>query len=305
MSKAIKSIAAIALPVIGSIVAPGIGTALGSALSATTTAAIGGALGGAAGGALKGGGIKGALQGAALGGLGGYAGAGGFGNAASGAVKAASGSTGSLGNSITSALSNIGGAAGGGNPLLSLANAGASIYSASSGAAAANKAAQQQIDAANQSISQVRSDLQPYRDAGTTAVNGLTQLVNDPSAQASFIQNNPFYQSLADDAKNKLFANAAAKGKVGSGGTAAALQNSLLLLGQDLLNQNITQKQNLANTGYNAANQSASATGDLIMRRGDASAAGLMGASNASTNAINNAIGGQTSLYAIDKGIRL
>ena len=72
MSKSVKQVAAIALPIGLSLVAPGIGTALGSTLGAATLAGIGGAVGGGIGGAITGGGVTGALKGAAIGGVGGY-----------------------------------------------------------------------------------------------------------------------------------------------------------------------------------------------------------------------------------------
>lgn len=327
MSKVVKSIASVALPIIGTIVAPGIGTALGSTLSTATLSGIGGAIGGAAGGAIGGGGVKGALTGAALGGAGGYVSGGGLNGVlgtapaslpagAQGPVTSGTGILGSLGKAGTAINDGIGAAKNavgitggsgvlGGNPLLSLASTGTSAYSAIAGQDAAEKAAQEQVEATNKAISEYKTNLSPYQQSGADTVGGLTQLVNDPNAQTSFIQNNPFYNSLAEDAKNKLFANRAAKGKVGSGGTAAALQNSLLLLGNDLLNQNITQKQNLVNTGFNASNNVSNAVGGLLTDQGNAKAAGTIGGYNAMTGAINNGIGTQASLYAIDKGVRL
>lgn len=73
----LKSVAPIALPILGSLVAPGIGTALGSTLGESALGAIGGGLGGAAGGGLSGGGLSGALKGGALGAAGGYLSSGG------------------------------------------------------------------------------------------------------------------------------------------------------------------------------------------------------------------------------------
>ncbi|TVM02755.1 MAG: hypothetical protein CV087_08810, partial [Candidatus Brocadia sp. WS118] len=279
MSKGIKSIASIALPVIGTLVAPGIGTALGSTLGAATTAAIGGAVGGGLGGAISGGGVKGALKGAALGGAGGYLAGGGLTNILGtpagvplqGPVQAGAaplgvsqgtgilGQLGSVGRTISD-LTGVGTgavASSGGNILgkltsspLSLLSAGSAVYNAN----AANQIAKEQaranqaaIDAQNQALSQVRGDLQSFREAGASTVGGLTSLVNDPNAQKDFITSNPFYQSLAKDATDRIYANQAARGKLASGSTAQALQNSLLLLGNDLLNQNITQKQNVAN----------------------------------------------------------
>ena len=343
MSKIFKSVARIALPVIG--------TALGGP--------VGGAIGGAIGGAVGGGGIKGALTGAALGGIGGaISSAGGVANAAQniglgtvGAPLTTNGIAGGVGNftsgsglagllssagrgvtsvlsplsSLASSITGSGGTAAGGasqgilgsNPLLSLASVAGPAYSAISGANAAEKAAAIQaksnseaINAQKEALTQVRGDLQPFRDMGTQATPVLSSLVNDPQAQLNFIQNNPFYQSLAKDTQDRLFANQAARGKIGSGGTASALQNSLMLLGNDLLNQKITQNQNLVATGANAAAQTGTATqnsaqniGGYLTDRGDALASGKMGAYNAQTGAINNALGGLTSLYGINKGI--
>lgn len=76
--KAIRKVAKIAAPVLGTLLAPGIGSALGSTLSSATLGGVGGALGGGVGGAMGGGGVGGALKGAALGGVGGYLSSGGL-----------------------------------------------------------------------------------------------------------------------------------------------------------------------------------------------------------------------------------
>jgi len=203
-----------------------------------------------------------------------------------------------LGKSVGTIVQVVGTAAGvaTGNPgLIAGANAiGGAISSRQSANAAKDAAAVQQA-AANNAIAeqrrqqeQVRADLQPFRDAGAETAPGLTKLVNDPNEQRNFIQNNPFYQTLADDAKNKLFANQAAKGKLGSGGTAQALQNSLLLLGESLLNNDVSRKQTLVNTGQNAAAQtgvlgqsSTQNITNLTTQGGNAQAAGIIGANNA------------------------
>lgn len=161
---------------------------------------------------------------------------------------------------------------------------------------------------------------QPYIDAGSSSLDGLNALVNDPNAQASFIQDNPFYESLANDAQQRIFSNSAAQGKLGSGGTAEALQNSLVLLGQDLLNQSVQQKQNLATLGANAA--SGAATGiqnsasnivnaqgaassnitDLLTQIGNAQASGTVGAANAGTQGFNNLLNTALTAYGISQG---
>lgn len=148
-----------------------------------------------------------------------------------------------------------------------------------------------------EALANVRSDLAPFKQAGQNALTGLQSLVTDPTAQKNYITNNPFYEALSTDATNKLYANKAAKGKLGSGGTLKELQNNLLTLGSDLLNQSITQRQNLATMGQNAAAMTGTATqnsantiSDLITGQGNATAAGIIGDKNTQTNAWGNLI---------------
>ena len=75
----------------------------------------------------------------------------------------------------------------------------------------------------------------------TPALERLTALTTDPEAQRDFIFNNPFYGAMADEAQRRLLANRAARGKVGSGGTAEALQQSLVRMGSDLLAREVDQ----------------------------------------------------------------
>lgn len=172
-------------------------------------------------------------------------------------------------------------------------------------AAAAGEAAKAQLEGTKLAIEeskaareQARADLSPFREAGAAALGGLTSLTTDPEAQKNFITQNPFFKALADDAQSRLFANQAAKGKVGSGETPKALQNSLLLLGNDLLQQTISNRFNLATLGSNAAAGQATATqnagaqiADLTTQGANATAAGIIGAANAKTNAQNQLIG--------------
>jgi hypothetical protein len=135
---------------------------------------------------------------------------------------------------------------------------------------------------------------------------GLLDLVTNPEAQKNFITNSPFFDSLAKRSTDTLLSNQAARGKVGSGGTAEALQNSLLLLGSDLLNQSIGQRQNLATMGQNAAAQTGSATqgvsnsiSDLYTQKGNAQASGIIGAQNANSQMVGNLASTALSGYAL------
>lgn len=193
-----------------------------------------------------------------------------------------------------------------------------SFTGGSQAASAARQAAGVQSRAAGQAITSqeegrdiARADLAPFRQAGEDVLPGLSGLITDPSQQLSFIQDNPFFQSLADEATNRLFANQAASGKVGSGETAEALQNSLLLLGTDLLNQNIGQRQNLANLGANAASGQANITqgsaaniGNLITGRGNVEAAGIVGGANAISQGRGDLINATATIAACDARIK-
>lgn len=323
MSKAVKSIAAIALPIVGTIIAPGIGTALGSSLSAATTAAVGGAIGGGLSGAVSGGGIKGIAKGAALGGLGGYVGAGGFsglgeaGSLASGVTK-----VGEIGGKIGSeALKTA--TQGASTAATAGSTAGSSIFSkltqaipgklldpgrlalgignqlvAGEQAEAAEEAARLQAEAAQRGIDIQQQNSQPYRELGENAVNQINTIQAD---KAGYIQNNELYQSLAKDAEQRLLANQAAKGKVGSGGTAAALQDQLLQIGNGLVNQEVGQLQSQASIGGNAATGSANQISNLQTQQGAAQAGGVIGAGNAQTSGYQNQINTLLALQGVNK----
>ncbi len=297
-----------------------IGTALGGP--------VGGAIGGAAGSALRGGdlgqivqgGMYGYGAGTALGGLSAaadaYSGAAGL-PASSGGIAWDSPLTAaakSLGGSLTSALPGGGsGSMFGGNNLLSLANLGSTAYGAIAGQNAAKTAAgqltaanNQAIGAQNSAIAQNTANVAPYTAAGGTAVAAEQNLINDPNAQKAFITNNPFYKAMADDTQNRLFANAASKGTLGSGGTQAALQNSLLLLGQNLVNNNVSQNQALAGLGETAASNLNTANNtatnnltNLINYGGQAAAGGTVNSANALTGALNNGLKTQAALSGI------
>lgn len=171
-------------------------------------------------------------------------------------------------------------------------------------AKAAKGAAQAQLQSTREGIrfqkesrDLARTDLAPFVDAGQAALPQLIDLTTNPNAQLQFVQNNPFFEALSKDATDRIFNNAAARGKVGSGGTAKALQNSLLLLGQDLVNNQIGNNLNLANLGQasavgsaNIAQNAGNQISDLITQGGNAQAAGIIGAQNARTNASNNLV---------------
>ena len=210
----------------------------------------------------------------------------------------------------------VGGASLIGGAISSSNAAGAAKDAAKTQAAATDRATQ----AEQQALAQTRSDLQPFRQAGEQQLAPLTGLINnqqtlatDPNAQAAFVQNNPFFSSLANEAQRRIFNNAAAKGKVGSGQTAEALQNSILLLGNDLINQQLNRGQqavgnrlNIAQMGQNAAAGQGNASlnignniADLATQKGNAIAAGQVGSANAFSQGIDSAISGIQGAYSL------
>lgn len=162
-------------------------------------------------------------------------------------------------------------------------------------ASAARKGANAQVESADRAIAFqresrdiARNDLMPYADLGKRNVSGLESLINDPNAQLKYVQENPFFKALTDQTTQTLLNNTSAKGKLASGGTAEALQNSLMLLGNNLVQQQISNKQNLVSMGQNAAAGQGNITmnagnsiGDLYTQQGNARAAGLVGGANA------------------------
>lgn len=285
MSKAIKTVASIALPIVGNIIAPGIGGLIGGAI---------------------GGGISGGLPGAVLGAIGGYASAGatsslvgtpaiGMAEMAAGAYGPASPGSGIMGaftggglKALGTGISNaVGGM--GSSPVSGLSSIG-NMLMTNEDAEAAEKAAKLQSNSINNAL----ATQQPYQQLGTDAVNKINQIQADP---AGYIKNNEFYNTLASDAERRLLANEAAKGKVGSGGTAKALQDQLLMLGNGLVNQEIGRLQTQANTGQG----SAAVASNLQTQQGDVNAAGVMGANNAYQKGYENQLNTLLALQNLNK----
>lgn len=140
------------------------------------------------------------------------------------------------------------------------------------------KATDASIEFQREALDSSRADLQPFRQAGVNAIDDLnSQIANmqtssgldtsdisdfvsqggnlgadlqafmSPDAQADYLQNDPLYAAIADDTNRRLNAQAAAAGKLHSGGTAKALQDNMMLLGRERINDRINQ----LTTGFN------------------------------------------------------
>lgn len=218
MSKVVRRIAPIALPILGTMI-PGVGPVLG------------GALGGAAGGAVSGGGGKGILSGALLGGAGGAltggAGnllgksAGTFGPATPAQVAAAGGNTNlALANLAQgSGLKGILSGGGGLSNLTSLARAGATLY----GGQQDDRALRQARNAMLESQGRASSMLQPYSEMGLDAQRQLSE-----NLAAGFnpgdLTSDPGYQFRLNEGMNRLQESLAAQGLGQSGDAMKALE---------------------------------------------------------------------------------
>ena len=172
----------------------------------------------------------------------------------------------------------------------------ATIYSAERSSSASKKASKAQSKSADQSVAFqresrdiAREDLQPFRDFGESQIQPLNNLLENPN---SYLQNNPLYDAINNNAKREVFANRAARGKLGSGGTARELQNRFLANGESLINNQynrllggVSSGQNAAAGQANVAQNTGVNVGNTLLQKGNAIAAGKVGSANAFNNA--------------------
>lgn len=204
----------------------------------------------------------------------------------------------------------------------------ASTAAAGKQADAAGKAADQSAEAA----AQIREDLTPYNELGTQAINPLWAAMGytvgedgkpvlDPNAtlqqqfnfDPSKLDQTPGYQFALQQGLKGTNNALAAQGLGLSGAQAKGLSSYATgLADQTYGNQynralstyntnyqvaanNVSNLQNLVNTGQNSAAQTGQAglaaannAGNYLTQAGNAQAAGITGASNAVTNGVNN-----------------
>lgn len=186
-------------------------------------------------------------------------------------------------------------------------------------AKAAKSAAQLQADAANTASNntlaqyqQTRADLQPYVQTGQLGNEGLAQGMRDGSLTRAFNLNDfhadPGYQFTKQQGMDGIQSSAAARGSLLSGATLKALDsyNSNLAnqqYQQAYSNYNADQSNrynrlmNVAELGQNSAalvgkegSVATAQANDYNTSGASALAAGLIGAQNAKTGAMNNMI---------------
>jgi len=147
---------------------------------------------------------------------------------------------------------------------------------------AAVKAAQIEADAGERALALLRGDLEPFREGfGAEQIAGLSGLASDPSQQAAFLQNNPFFEQLKGDIRESTFRTQSAGGDLGGSGTDEIISNQFLRAGSDLINQQINRQLPLLQSAQNAAAQSGTQGAQIIGNVGAAQAGGVTGAANA------------------------
>ena len=114
----------------------------------------------------------------------------------------------------------------------------------------------QGTDRASQAISsslqRTRQTYAPYIAAGQKAIARAEQLTNDPQAQLDYVQNNPFFSAMQETARDQLFANKAAAGRLGSGETLDQLDKNTLLLGEQLVGNAVNRNMGISGQGLQA-----------------------------------------------------
>lgn len=201
-------------------------------------------------------------------------------------------------------------------------SAAAGIAGSAIQAHSANKAADKQRDAAReanelqrQQFNQIRSDFQPYRQAGGVALGEMQSADFKRDFTQSDFQVDPGYQFRMDEAQKALERSAAARGGLQSGRTLKDLtrwsqglasneyQNAYNRFNADR-DRRFARLSNLANMGQASAAQSATAgmnyagaAGDNILRAGNAAADAQIATGNAIAGGIG-AVGNAGSQFA-------
>lgn len=203
-----------------------------------------------------------------------------------------------------------------------------SVASSIIGGNAAESAAQTQANAANQAAqtqlgmyNQTRTDLAPYLNTGNSALSQLASIWGlNPSggagtgpnaaAATSALTQFPGYQFGLQQGQTALDHSAASQGLLLSGAQQQASQQ----FGQNYAMQQawqpyISQLSGLASVGENAGAQVGNAgiqTGSGVasdqLAAGQASASGTVGAANALTSGLNNALSSGTLSYLLQGG---
>lgn len=171
---------------------------------------------------------------------------------------------------------------------MSLFTSALNAFSSQKAAKAQKRAADAALGLQKEQYQQARTDLSPYREAGSTALGQLGNLygLNGAAAQQSGFDQfraDPGYQYAVDQGTQQVQGSAAARGMLQSGGTLKAIQSRAMNLADQGYNTYLGRLQGLAAGGQNAAVQTgqfgqnyANQGGQYYTDRGNANANSIM-----------------------------
>jgi hypothetical protein len=162
------------------------------------------------------------------------------------------------------------------------------------------KAAQLSTDEQRREYDQTRTDFQPYRDTGYTALNRLNQLTfGNPNGTANYesFYKSPGYEFQSQEGTRNIQRSAAARSGALSGNVLRDLTRFSSNLASTGFNDYYNRVKGLADIGIGATGQTAQAGSNMAnnvsqnyLAQGDAQAAGGMGSANSWNNAANSGL---------------
>jgi hypothetical protein len=166
-------------------------------------------------------------------------------------------------------------------------------------AQAAREAAQMQMDM----YKQTRTDMGPYREAGEKTTPYYAGILGVPGYDqvdpTEALRATPGYNFMMDQGTEALNRRAAASGMLGSGAAAKGLLQYGQGLADQTYNNYMNRLYNMMGTGQNAAaqtgqfgQQAVGQAGNYLMQGANATAQGILGASQARQSGANDLLGG-------------
>ena len=147
-------------------------------------------------------------------------------------------------------------------------------------AGASDRAANLQVQSAQEARDQMERLNKPYLELGESAIPGLQQFIDDPSG-ADYLNNNPLFSAAVDYTSDRIDSRASAGGRLNSGGTVDQLFQNYLAQGDRLVNSGFQRAFAPVQLGQSSANFQGANAANLITDAGAAQAAGVVGAANA------------------------
>jgi len=173
------------------------------------------------------------------------------------------------------------------------------------------------IAGGTEGLEALRSRLDPFANAfGADRIESLTGLATDPNQQLEFLQGNPLFNALKDQARQATFSTQSAGGGLGGSGTQQILDNQFLTLGNQLIDQQINRQlplfQNASNISSNLGVNEANLLTDIggfraggVESAAQAGATGRIGAANAQAAGTSNVLGAASTIAQLFSDERL